>query len=93
VSSRVAAAEHEHLAHRRFGQPQQQPQRRRLARTVGTEEADDRAGAERERELVNGDEIPKRLVSELATTTASPASAATGGVAVRRCSSPRFVSA
>jgi hypothetical protein len=49
----VRAAEDQGLALGRVGQPEEQPQRGRLARAVGTEEATHRARAERECERVD----------------------------------------
>src|SRR5215207_11200242 len=50
VELMITPAEDERFASGRLGEPEQQPQRGRLAGAVRAEEACDRAGAERERE-------------------------------------------
>jgi hypothetical protein len=57
----VAAAEDERLARARLGQPEQQAQGRRLASAVGPEIACHRAPLERERYVVDGDNLAVAL--------------------------------
>jgi hypothetical protein len=57
----IAAAEDERLAPGRFGEPEQEPQRGRLARTVRAEEAGDGAGANPKRDVIDGRDFPVAL--------------------------------
>ena len=72
-SSRVGLAEHERPPARRRREPEQHPQRRRLAGPVRAEEAGDRARLERERELVDRGQLAEPLRQRLGTTTGATA--------------------
>ena len=69
LERRVGLAEDERAAARRRREPEQHPQRRRLAGAVRAEEAGDRARLEREREIVDRDQLPNRFVNDSASTT------------------------
>ncbi len=58
VELSVAAAEDVRVAGRRFCEPQEQSQRRRLAGTIGAEKAGDGAPLEREGDAVDCRELP-----------------------------------
>jgi hypothetical protein len=58
---RVALLLYERRARRRVGEPEQDPQRRRLARAVGAEEAHRTAGLHVEGEIIDGDDAAESL--------------------------------